>query len=536
MSWNLTYCKVSVPLLAWCLHLQENGQAVLLHGANVEISDLGFVEGAWNAAFVDYAFDKTDTFMGTGGRIRDSKFIVSTPSHSLDRIHYTRLNHSIILSNSLVFLLSQLRDRLDPCSPFYVRDLSSYIGGKNKMRKWIKTISKRKIYLAHIANLEVNTGLDVRIIPRQLPDINESFASLSDLISHTVSALAENARDPKRKIKYHPISTISSGYDSSAATVLAKKVGCKICLTIANARNDLNEFTNLDDSGAPIGDCLGLTVCEFHRDQYLKSVDYPEVEFLASGTGGNDVILADAEPKLANSLFFTGFQGDVWERNNKKVADDGDMIRSDTSGSSLLEFRLRVGFIHLPIPCIIATRHTIISDISNSPEMKPWSIGGAYDRPIPRRIIEDAGVPREMFGQEKKAVGQPFNATPYTSLAHGRPLQQLLSQNSYADFQAWLKKLSCKDTLLDNRLFKLMQFLHSPLPWRIRNFLYRKGIIKRTIVSLLDEFRYTYPLTEHDYLLQWAIEKLAHVYDFDNSDLPHNLIPAKPPNAIKKLF
>ncbi|WP_157679868.1 hypothetical protein [Nitrosococcus watsonii] len=525
--------KVSAPSLAWCLLIHKNSQAVLLHGANVETSDLGFVEGAWSGAFIDYAFDKTDTFMGTGGRIRGSTFIVSTPSHSLDRIHYTRCKHSIILSNSLVFLLNQLGDRLDPCNPFYVRDLSSYIGGKNKMRKWIKTLSKRKIYLARIANLEISTDLDVRVIPRQLPVIGEDFASFSDFLSNTVSALAENARDPKRKIKYHPVSTISSGYDSSAAAVLAKKVGCKTCLTIANARDDLNEFTNLDDSGAPIGDRLGLIVCEFRRDQYLKSADYPEAEFLASGTGGNDVILADAEPKLANSLLFTGFHGDkVWQRNKKKVAD-GDMIRGDTSGSSLLEFRLRTGFIHLPIPCIGATRQTIISEISNSPEMKPWSVGGAYDRPIPRRVVEEAGVPREMFGQEKKAVGQPFNATPNVSLVHGRPLQQLLSQNSYADFQIWLKNLSCKDTLLNNRSFKLMRFLHSPLPWRIRNLLYTIGIVKRTI-SLLDEFRYTYPLTEHDYLLQWAIEKMAHVYDVDHSDLPHNLIPSKPLNTTQQ--
>lgn len=65
------------------------------HGANVEISDLGFVEGVWNAAFVDYAFDKINTSMGTGERIRDSKSIVSTPSHRLDRIYYTKLNHFI---------------------------------------------------------------------------------------------------------------------------------------------------------------------------------------------------------------------------------------------------------------------------------------------------------------------------------------------------------------------------------------------------------------------------------------------------------
>ena len=38
-----------------------------------------------------------------------------------------------------------------------------------------------------------------------------------------------------------------------------------------------------------------------------------------------------------------------------------------------------------------------------SQEMEPWRLGGKYDRPIARRIIEDAGVPRGMFGTKKAA-------------------------------------------------------------------------------------------------------------------------------------
>src|SRR5207245_159892 len=38
------------------------------------------------------------------------------------------------------------------------------------------------------------------------------------------------------------------------------------------------------------------------------------------------------------------------------------------------------------------------------PAMAPWRIGGDYDRPIPRRLAESAGVPRPWFGLKKKAV------------------------------------------------------------------------------------------------------------------------------------
>ncbi|MDE5832358.1 MAG: hypothetical protein K2H64_05150 [Desulfovibrio sp.] len=35
--------------------------------------------------------------------------------------------------------------------------------------------------------------------------------------------------------------------------------------------------------------------------------------------------------------------------------------------------------------------------------MLPWTLGNAYDRPVPRRLAEEAGVPRELFGMRKAA-------------------------------------------------------------------------------------------------------------------------------------
>jgi hypothetical protein len=45
-----------------------------------------------------------------------------------------------------------------------------------------------------------------------------------------------------------------------------------------------------------------------------------------------------------------------------------------------------------------------ISKISDSPEMEPWRLHNSYDRPIPRRIAEAAGVDRGLFGVRKKMV------------------------------------------------------------------------------------------------------------------------------------
>lgn len=74
-------------------------------------------------------------------------------------------------------------------------------------------------------------------------------------------------------------------------------------------------------------------------------------------------------------------------------------------GLSSLEFRLRSGHFVLAPPCIAARHNRAIYDIAMSAAMRPWSVGGDYDRPIPRRIAEEAGVARERFGTRKLATG-----------------------------------------------------------------------------------------------------------------------------------
>ncbi len=49
--------------------------------------------------------------------------------------------------------------------------------------------------------------------------------------------------------------------------------------------------------------------------------------------------------------------------------------------------------------------------------MNPWRVGGGYDKPIARRIAEERGVPRSLFGQTKlnTTVGFPRPPVPYTA-------------------------------------------------------------------------------------------------------------------------
>ena len=81
----------------------------------------------------------------------------------------------------------------------------------------------------------------------------------------------------------------------------------------------------------------------------------------------------------------------------------------------ICEYRLIRGIIHCPVPYWGIRHFESIQKISKSNKMKPWSIGGDYDRPVPRRIVEEAGVPRRLFGQIKKNTQvPPYVLWPYS--------------------------------------------------------------------------------------------------------------------------
>ena len=61
--------------------------------------------------------------------------------------------------------------------------------------------------------------------------------------------------------------------------------------------------------------------------------------------------------------------------------------------------------------------------------MTPWCIGTDYDRPIARRIAEEAGVPREWFGQNKAMMSR---------VVYEDKLRWYFSDSSYRDFEAYV--------------------------------------------------------------------------------------------------
>ena len=106
----------------------------------------------------------------------------------------------------------------------------------------------------------------------------------------------------------------------------------------------------------------------------------------------------------------------------------------------MAEFRLVVGFIHVPFPFLGARRMSDILRITESSEMDPWRLGNLYDRPIARRIAEKAGVPRQLFGQSKKGSVVIFSMP---SIPYSKALRQ-----EFFDYLADEKIMARSTTLL----------------------------------------------------------------------------------------
>lgn len=400
-------CDSSLPPLAWCVRLGR-GDVELLCGASVDVRDDAFFEGAWAGDVDSWDFAMADDVFGSGGRIIGEDLIIVTPSHTLERIQYIQHGAETLISNSLVFLLRAAGASLDPEYAGYATDFAGII--RDGIRAFDTVIPVRftdgsaqthgEAHLICVHNVRFHDGGRIsfqdKSVGRPYETYDEYVALLTDVLESTV----RNASAPDRVLTYSPLTSISSGYDSPAVAVLARRAGCRRAFTFTHARSRSGEPE--DDSGRPIADALGYDLDEFDREAYRQSDGFPEAEFLATGMSGEDVNMAGLESELSRTVFMSGhYGGRVWDLH---TYPDELLRRGDMSGASMNEFRLRVDFVHVPAPFIGARRHPTILQIAQSDGMKPWSTGTDYDRPVPRRIAEDADVPRAAFGHKKRAT------------------------------------------------------------------------------------------------------------------------------------
>ncbi|MGH7528981.1 MAG: hypothetical protein ACREMN_01220 [Gemmatimonadales bacterium] len=409
------------PPLAWLARCRSGADTVeVQHGARVEVAPRWFCEAVWDGPYAAGDFDRTDLVCGSGGRLRDGAVTFVSAGNTVDRLQLLSRDGEHWISNSLACLLAAVGGAVDPAYPHYFRDFSSIRHGLTRYAPHLAT-SAGTVRLIYFDNVTWD-GAGVAVTPK--PPLRRDFGMYEryrGFLDDALRRVVDNGRAAGRRHPLRLLGTISSGYDSPMVAVLGRAVGLRDVVSF-----DHGVGAN-SDSGQEIADRLGLTVTVIPRDAWRRET-LPEVPFIAADAKGEDVFLKGAEALLGGSLLLTGhYGGKIW---SKETTDMGpDVARHDQSGLSLTEYRLRAGFIHCAVPFFGTRQAGDLSQLSRSPALARWDIGGRYSKPIARRVVEEAGVPRGAFGMRKKASSVLFfHATSF------------LTPAALADYVPWLER------------------------------------------------------------------------------------------------
>lgn len=364
----------------------------VLHGPCVETGEGWCVEAVWAGNFKKGDLDTTDLVFGSGIRSRDGKVIFVSPGTTLERLYYCKSCNSWYVSNTMPGLLACAKMSLDIEYLKYSDDIRSIERGLKECKKALPAVPE-DINIISFHNLMYD-GKGLKEISK--PDTAPHFETFEDYHAFLIKSairLKENYNDPFRRHKIFPLTSISSGYDSPAVSVIARHAGCAKAVTIKQA----NSILRKPDSGFQIAKCLDMD-CKIY-DRIPR--EYTNEIALWAGEGVDwDLHLSIFNYPEPLCIFFTGFFGSIWDREPPDYTDQ--IERGATSGSGFSEFRIQKGVFQCAVPFWGARHVKEICKISRSNEMKQWTLMSDYDRPIPRRIVESANVPRGTFANSKK--------------------------------------------------------------------------------------------------------------------------------------
>jgi hypothetical protein len=308
----------------------------------------------------------------------------------------------VYVSNSPAFVLSMAEEEPDDIYPFYSYDfVRIYRQGLFCPNGRLKLRSARKLGVHFTTLISVDERGGVSFEPHRLCEEPRDYRSYERLLVEGTKAVLANGADPARKQTYVPLVPLSRGYDSTAAAVLARAAGCTEAFTY---EDDRRRDPKRDSGAANARFFLNMRCSVYSRWQYLTLDRAVEAEF-SYAAASSKAPLAAVEPQLPGRVLVFGESGDaIWDPIAVNAANrmSKSWIRR-AHGLSPIEFRLRVGYQGFAPAFIAAGHNRALHAIATSPEMQPWTVGGDYDRPLPRRLIEEGGVPRDRFATRKFA-------------------------------------------------------------------------------------------------------------------------------------
>ena len=470
------------PVQAWLAECSAD-RVVVRHGSRVETRAQWFCEAVWDGPFAQGDFDQTDIVSGSGGRLRAGGVTFVPAGGTVDRLQSIEVpgrsdggSSRTLVSNSLACLLAISGASINPLYRYYRREMQSIVKGLKKYKKTLET-SLGPCRLWYFNNVRWD-GRSLQEVAK--PDPQRDFSAFEpyhEFLRQTLSAVTRNAADAGRQHSLGLIGTMSSGYDSTTVGTIGRDFGLKEIITFDEAR------THESDSGTVAAAHLGLKAILVRRDDWRRH-HLPEVPFLTADGYAEDRFFLCAEPHLRGKLLLTGFHGDkIWGKSPygpDSLTPHPEIKRGDCSGLTMTEYRLSAGFIHCAVPFWGARHIHEVVAISRQAAMKPWDIPGDYSRPICRRIVETAGVPRDAFGVSKKA---------------GSVCETVLSDSSRPDYRAWCERHGIEGELVDRVIRKGLRSLPTQLRQKMTFMFYSHR---------MPTFR--------DYTFPWALERRAEVY------------------------
>ncbi len=496
-----TRYRPGLPRLAWCAHAAAGSDTLRVDaGPWVDGASDWIFEGAWSGAFDAGEFHIAEHCMGSGVRIDPDGATFVGASHTSDRLFAVSTPAGVWVSNALAMLLAASGARLDPRYRLYAADLLSTLSGLEHYRRSMPAFDGVVVQQFLCCNVRLTREGQLIEQAKPLGEPPHSFEDLRRLHEVNVAAIATNAAHPNRRHRFEPFVGISSGYDSPACAALAKAVGARRAVTFVDARGDSC------DSGEPIADALGLEIVTRKRHDYLGRTDLPDDAYLITGSI-EDIVMASIDKELEGTLLFTGFNADrYWNRVNPPALIRRDLACGGPGGTALSESRLRVGFIHFVVPFLTARFFPELHAISNSAEMAAWSVGGKYDRPIPRRIAEEAGVPRELFGQTKRAITQPFSV-------YCASLEDAMTAPAWSDLLAYQREFPAEPGPVRRALYGVASEIES-VQYRAKKLFQRYGgpLARSREINRYVERRALHRTLLASTALHWAADRLIADY------------------------
>jgi hypothetical protein len=392
-----------LPRLGWVAQVSPAFDEVVIEcGPRVERGDGWVVEGVWEGPFGS-SFARAPHLFGSGVRVTDDS-VEFVPSCALvDRLVWAESGGAVLVSNSLALLLARVGWRLTP-RVNYVRSLYAITKGITGYDDTLPA-SGGLVHQLYYRNMALRADGRMSLTYKAEARGIATFGEYRELMRASVKELGANMSDARRAFPVRAVATISRGYDSPAVCALARGLGLTTCYTSPRSNSMIPSALSAaatDDDGTVVARALGLETRVLTRTPsdelfFLAGSDEPELVFAG--------LAADIRRSGDVTVLLTGYHGDmVWRADAFSDDRAAEIIRHDISGLNLGELRLDAGFFNVPLTFLHVRSQASITRISQSPEMTPWRTFTDYDRPIPRRLLMEAGVDGTLFGRRKKAV------------------------------------------------------------------------------------------------------------------------------------